>query len=137
MEPVGIFDRLHCIIFTIAALGTYSLFVERNALQRAAVNVVVGIGRGKLGLEHFALHHVLREAVLNALLLVYVRNGGQQRVVFAQNQRVIEIFQLVPSRFLNLVTRECHVYPFVDRVLDLDGQDSRGPRRYWASPLKP
>lgn len=51
------------------------LFVERNALQRAAVNVVVGIGRGKLGLEHFALHHVLREAVLNALLLVYVRNG--------------------------------------------------------------
>lgn len=41
----------------------------------------IGIGRGQLRFEGRALHLVLRVSVADALLLVDVQNGRQQRII--------------------------------------------------------
>ena len=76
-------------------------------------------------LEGRALHLVLRVSVADALLLVDVPNGRQQRVILAQNQRMVEIPEHVPRYLLNLVARVNHVHTRLDAILHLDGQLSR------------
>lgn len=85
----------------------------------------IGVGGGKLGLERLALHRVVGVAVPDALFLVHVEHCGQERVVLAQDERVIEILQNVPRRLFDLVTREYHVHSLIHGVLDLYGQDAR------------
>ena len=63
-------------------------------------------------------------AVLDALFLVYIEDGGQQRVVFAENQRVVEILEHIPCHLLNLVAGINHVDTFVDRVFHLNGENA-------------
>ena len=70
----------------------------------------VGISRAKLGLEGLAFHRVLRVAVLDALLLVNVEDGGQQRVVLAEHERVVKVFEHAPSHLLDFVAGVNHVH---------------------------
>lgn len=85
----------------------------------------VGIGGAELVAEGLALHGVGAVAVLDALLLVDVQNGRQQRVVLAQNQRVVKVFDDIPGRLLNLVAGEHHVHARLHAVLHLDGEHTR------------
>mgnify|MGYP003293893755 CR=1 FL=1 len=83
------------------------------------------VGGGERGLERRPFHRVLRVAVLDALLFVDAQNRGEQRVVFAQNEGVVEIPQNVPGRLLDFIAGEHHVHPIVDGILHLDGKDAR------------
>ena len=53
-------------------------------------------------------------AVTNALLLIDVEDGWQQRIVLTQNQGVVEVLQHIPCYLLNLVAGINHVHTLVD-----------------------
>ena len=77
---------------------------------------------GKFRLEGCALHLVLGMTIFNALFLIHIQDGGQQRAILSQNQRMVKIFEYIPSGFLNFITGENHVYTIINRILHLDGQ---------------
>ena len=82
----------------------------------------VGVGRGEFGLEGRALHFVVGVSVAYALLVVNVENGGEQWIVFTQDEGVVEVFQHFPCCFLDFVAGEYHVYAGLNGVLYFDGE---------------
>ena len=66
-----------------------------------------------------------RRAAADTLLVVNFENGGKQRIVFSQNESVIEVLQNFPSGFIDLVAREYHVHSVFDRIRNLDRQNAR------------
>ena len=74
--------------------------------------------------------------VADALLVIDIENGRQQRVVLAQNQSVVEVLQHVPCGFLNLVAREYKVYALVYGVLHLNSQYTRVSMKILSLALK-
>ena len=79
-----------------------------------------GISLGKLRFEGGSLHDVIGCAAPYALLFIHIENGGQKRVVTAKYERVVKIFEHIPSRLLNFVTRENHIHPGFYAILHLD-----------------
>ena len=49
-------------------------------------------------------HGVRGSAVADTLLIVNCQNRRQQRIIFAQDQRMIEILQYFPGGFFDLVS---------------------------------
>ena len=84
----------------------------------------VGIGGREFRFERRTLHRVLRVAVFDALFFIDVKNGGQQRVVFAQNQSVVKVLEQAPSHLLDFVAGIDHVHAFVHGVFDFNGEDA-------------
>lgn len=84
----------------------------------------LGIRGREFGAERRPFHYVLRRAVADPRLFVNVENGGQQRVVFAQNQCVVKVFKDCPGGFLNFVTGEYHVDAGLDAVFDFERQNT-------------
>ena len=158
--------------FLIPALRADALFIQGDAAQRAAVDVVLGlkfrggrvdaagkgelgdvqlvlqqvvhdldhafhrhgllghhqtalgIGGGKLRLECGAPHLVGRRAVLDPLLFVNVKDGGQERVVLSQNEGMVKVLQNLLGGLLDLIAGKDHVHAGLDGILDLNGQDA-------------
>ena len=73
-------------------------------------------------LEGWTLHRVRRCAVANPLFLIHVENRGKERIILAQDERVVEVPEDIPGGLLDLVAREDHIDPRIDRVLDLQRQ---------------
>ena len=84
----------------------------------------VRIGGSEGGLEGLTLHLVLRVAVLDALLLINVKDGRKKRIVLPENERMVEVLENVPGNFLNLVARVNHVNTWIYAILNLDGEDT-------------
>ena len=82
----------------------------------------LGIRGAEVRLERGTLHRVRGRAVPNPLLLVVVENRGEERIVLAKDERVVEVPEDVPGGLLDLVARKDHVDARVDRVLDFQRQ---------------
>ena len=82
----------------------------------------VRVGGGEFGLEGFALHGVARMSVADALLVVHVKDGGQQRVVLTEDERVVKVLQYVPCHFLDFVAGIHHVDARLNGVFHLKGE---------------
>ena len=72
------------LLLLVPALRTYAVFVQSDTTQGTAVF-------GTFGLARRTLHPAGGGTILDALLLVDLQDCGQQRIIFPQNQSVIEI----------------------------------------------
>ena len=98
------------------ALNGHGLFrYDQTALR---------VSGGKLGLERGALHLVGGGAILDTLLFVDLQDCRQQRIIFPQDQGMVEILQNLPCRLLNFVAGEDHIHARFNSVLDFDGQNA-------------
>ena len=85
------------------------------------------IGGAEIRLECWPFHRVRRRTVPDALLLIDRENRREERIVLAQDERVIEVLENVPGRLLNLVTREDHIDAGIDGIFDLQSQSAGMP----------
>ena len=76
----------------------------------------------EVGLEGCTLHGVLRSTILNAGLLIYIKDSGQERVIFAENERMVEVLEYVPCHLLNLIAGISHINALVDGFFYFDSQ---------------
>ncbi len=82
----------------------------------------VRVGGRQLRLEGRALHPVLRVSVPYPLALIDLKHCRKQRVVLAEDQRVVEVLEDLPGGLPDFVAREYHIDSFVDAVFHLDGK---------------
>ena len=87
----------------------------------------IGISLAKLVLERGAFHRVRGRAVLDAFILVDAENRRQERIVLAQHERVVEVFEHGPGRLLDFIAGENHVDARIDRIFHLDREGARMP----------
>ena len=60
--------------------------------------------------------------VADALLVVHVEDGRQQRVVLTEDERVVKVLQYIPCHFLDFVAGINHVHARLNGVFHLKGE---------------
>ena len=114
-----------------------------TVLRAKTAGFCMGVGLALRKLDQALKEHRARSSGRLVMLGPIIHNPQvmntymQQGVVLAEDQGVIEVFQNLPSGFLNLIAGEDHIDARLDGILDLQGQNTRVPVQVLCLSLEP